>query len=84
MIGEGTTLGQVGLPLPRWVLPWVQKAWDLNRPSFSRDGTWKEMVLGRRNVATRSLPPVRRALSWAMAVEVLTCAGGPQVGARMS
>lgn len=40
---------------------------DLNLPSFSRGGTWKEIVSGRRKVATSSLPVVRTELSVTMA-----------------
>lgn len=40
---------------------------DLNLPSFSRGGTWKEIVSGRRRVATSSLPVVRTELSVTMA-----------------
>lgn len=39
----------------------------LNLPSFSRGGTWKEIVSGRRRVATSSLPVVKTELSVTMA-----------------
>lgn len=41
------------------------------RPSLSRAGTWKEIVSGRRNVATSSLPVVSTELSATIALFLL-------------
>lgn len=44
------------------------KLFERMRPSLSRAGTWKEIVSGRRNVATSSLPVVSTEVSATIAL----------------
>lgn len=68
-LGGGTLRGgAVGMVVDRVPV-------NLNLPSFSRGGTWKEIVSGRWRVATRSLLVVRTALSVTMGFACVICRG---------